>query len=55
LVHNNIIKNRNLDFLNFGDIEKIYRPPRYGSGQDGGHPQDRKFRKYITFEQAINV
>jgi hypothetical protein len=55
LVHNNIIKNRNLDFLNFGDIEKIYRPPRYGLGPDGGHRQDPKFRKYLTFEQAINV
>lgn len=54
-VHNDKIKEKNLQFKNFGCIEKLYRSPKYGSGPNGGHPADKLNRKYITFEQAINL
>ena len=54
-LHNNIIKKNNLNFLNFGNINKIYRPPKYGSGPNGGHIKDKYNRKYINFEEAINL
>uniref|UniRef100_A0A6C0HAG8 Methyltransferase FkbM domain-containing protein n=1 Tax=viral metagenome TaxID=1070528 RepID=A0A6C0HAG8_9ZZZZ len=52
-IHNDIIKQKNLEFKNFGDITKIYRSPRYGPGPKGGHRQDDHNRKYIKFEEAI--
>ncbi len=54
-VHNDIIKNKNLKFKNVDDIEKIYKPAGYGSGPNGGHIQDPYNRKYITFDEAINL
>ena len=55
LVHNDIIKNKNLQFLNIDDITKIYKPAGYGSGPNGGHTQDPKNRKFISFDEAINL
>ena len=55
LVHNDIIKNKNLKFLNIDDITKIYKPAGYGSGPNGGHAQDPHNRKFITFDEAINL
>lgn len=48
-LHNNIIKNRNLDFLNLGSIDKIYKPNRYA------YLSDHKNRTYIPFTQAFHV
>jgi len=50
-----IIQNANLQFKNLGDITKIYKPARYGFGPNGGHQQDPYNRKFISFEEAINV
>ena len=36
-----------------GDIEKIYNPPRYGNGPNGGHLPDPYNRRFISFEEAI--
>ena len=55
LIHNDIIKNKNLQFKNLGDITQIYKPARYSHGPNGGHPQDPSNRQYISFEEAINV
>jgi len=55
LIHNDIIKDKNLQFLNYGEIEKIYRPGGYGEGPNGGHRQDPYNRKYISFDEAINL
>ena len=55
LIHNDLIKNKNLQFKNFGDIAKIYKPAKYGSGPNGGHRQDSYNRQFISFEEAINV
>jgi len=54
-LRNDIINEKQLSFKNFGDIEKIYKRPRYGSGKNGGHTDDPHDRKYITFEEAINL
>jgi hypothetical protein len=55
LIHNNIIKDKNLKFKNIEDITKIYKPAGYGNGPNGGHREDHKNRKYITFDEAINL
>lgn len=52
LIHNDIIINKNLKFHNFGDIEKIYKSPKYGF-HGNGHPNDNLERKYLTFEECI--
>jgi len=54
-VHNDIIKNKNLEFMNMGNVDKIYRLPRYNGGPNGGHWHDVKNRQYITFEEACNI
>jgi hypothetical protein len=54
-VHNDIIHEKKLQFKNFGDITKIYRPAAYSWGPNGGHPQDQHNRKYITFDEAIDI
>jgi hypothetical protein len=54
-IHNDVIKNKNLDFKGMGDITQIYRPAGYGSGPNGGHPTDAKNRTYISFDEAIDV
>jgi hypothetical protein len=53
-VHNNILIN-NTHFANIGTIEHIYKPAGYGEGPNGGHPLDPHNRKYVTFEEAINL
>ena len=54
-VHNNILKNKNLQIKNLGDIEKIYRPARYGYGPYGGHIQDPYNRQFICFDEAMQL
>ncbi len=55
LIHNDILTNKELQFQNVGDITKIYKPPLYGYGPNGGHPQDPYYRDYISFDDAINI
>lgn len=54
-IHNNIINSKNLQIKNIEDITKIYKPPLYGNGPNGGHIQDTYNRPYISFEQAIKL
>ena len=54
-LHNDIIKNKQLNFLNMGIVDKIYKLPRYGCGPNGGHNPDPYNRKYLTFEEAIDL
>lgn len=53
MVHNDIIKKHNLQFNT--DIYKIYKSPKYSIGPNRGHPQDPTFRKYLSFENAMNI
>ena len=55
LIHNDLIKDKNLQIKNFGDIEKIYKPAKYSCGPNGGHPQDPYNRQFISFEEAIKL
>ena len=40
---------------NLDDVEKIYKPAAYSNGPNGGHPQDPHNRRYIHFDEAINI
>lgn len=53
LIRDEIITNRNLQFKNIGNIEKLYKPPNYGTGPNNGHTADAKNRKFIGFDEAI--
>ena len=53
LVRKELIVEKNLNFMNMGDVEKIYKLPKYGKGPNGGHPQDPLDRPYVSFEEAI--
>ena len=55
LIHNDIIISKKLNFKDINNINNIYKPAKYGSGPNGGHPQDSKNRKFITFNEAINL
>ena len=55
MVHNDIIKQKGLHFKNIGNIAKIYRPPKYANGPNGGHGADLQNRPYITFEEAMQL
>jgi len=50
-----IIKNKDLQIKNIGDITQIYKPPRYGIGPNGGNRQDPHNRQFISFDEAINL
>jgi hypothetical protein len=52
-INNDIIKNKNLNIKNIGNITELYKPAKYGSGPNGGHTQDPYNRQYITFDEAI--
>ena len=54
-IHNDLIKDKNLNFKNLGDITQIYKPAAYGDGPNGGHSQDPLNREYISFDEAMNV
>jgi hypothetical protein len=53
-VRNSLIKEKELHFKNINDIEKIYRPATYAKGPNGGHPQDRFNRRWVSFQDAMN-
>ncbi len=36
------------NFTNMNCVDLIYKPPRYGSGPNHGHPQDLKDRAYTS-------
>ena len=56
LVHNDIIKSKNLKFKNFGDLESIYKIHRHGYKiYNGGHEPDPLNREYITAEEAMKI
>lgn len=54
-IHNDILKNKELKFKNMGDIEKIYKPARYGRGPNGGHKKDPYNRIFISFDEAMKL
>ena len=53
-IRNDIISDKKLNFINVGNVDKLYKYPKYSYGPNGGHPQDLKLRKYITSEEAMD-
>ncbi len=47
-IRDDILEENNLHFKDVNDVAKIYRTPKYGTGPNGGHPQDVKNRKYLS-------
>jgi hypothetical protein len=47
-IRDDILKEKNIAFKNMNDVEKIYRPPTYGKGPNGGHRADPRNRSYLT-------
>ena len=48
------VQNRFLSFIEFNhvnQIELLYQTPKYGSGWNGGHPDDPLHRDYITYDE----
>ena len=39
-------------FMDYGNIEKIYREPKYGFRNTKGHPSDKHNRHYLTYKEA---
>lgn len=54
-IHDDIIRTKNLNIMNMGNITDIYKPSRYSSGPNGGHIQDPNFRQYISFNEAMDL
>ena len=49
-INNKFLK---FNFIHAGNVEKIYKYPKYNTGPNGGHPQDPYNREYIASEKAF--
>ena len=47
-IRDDILEKTGLVFKNMNDVSALYRKPTYGSGPNGGHPQDKKNRDYLN-------
>ncbi len=47
-VRDDFLKEKNLEFTNMNNVEKLYRHPKYGNGPNGGHRQDPRNREYLS-------
>jgi hypothetical protein len=54
-IHNDILVLMNEKILDYNNIEKLYKKANYSSGPNGGHPQDRYNRPYITSVEAMKL
>lgn len=52
-LRNDIIEEQKLEFKNVNEVEKIYVPPKYGTGPNGGHPEDMLKREYVCSGSVI--
>jgi len=53
-VRDDILKEKDLQFKDMNDPEKIYRLPTYGTGPNGGHREDPKNRPYIPSSELLD-
>jgi mannosyltransferase OCH1-like enzyme len=49
-IHNDNLKDHR--FKNVGDINKLYKPAKYGNGPNGGHIQDKYNRRFLSFDEV---
>lgn len=52
-IRSSILKDLDYKFKNAGNVKKIYRPPGYGSGPNGGHKADPQKRKFISSKEIM--
>jgi len=52
-IRDDILESRNLHFKDVNDVNNLYRTPKYGTGPNGGHPEDVKERKYLSSEELL--
>lgn len=48
-----LAEEKKLTFKNVDNVTEIYRPPIFGKGEDGNHPQDPKNRPYLTSSELL--
>jgi hypothetical protein len=46
-IRDDILLNLNQKFVNMNDVKVLYKKPR-GKGPNGGHPEDKQGRKYLS-------
>lgn len=44
---------KKIKFKNTNEVAKLYQAPKYGSGPNGGHPQDPENRKYLASKEIL--
>jgi len=55
LVCNEAIKSSNVEIKNVDDCNKIYMPPTYGTGPNGGHPIDKLNRPWTSSQIVLKT
>jgi hypothetical protein len=50
-VKDSVLEESPYTIKNMNDVNQIYKYPKYGSGPNGGHPQDELNREYTTTDQ----
>lgn len=53
-VRDDLLENSTVSFKNCNDVDKLYHPPTYGKGPNGGHRQDPKNRAYLRSTDLIH-
>ncbi len=53
-LRDDLVEKSEVHFLNINDVTKIYNPPRYGAGPNGGHVQDPLNRGFIGSQLLLN-
>ena len=54
-IKDSVIQERNLNFKNMNQVEKLYRPATYNLGPNGGHRPDLKNREYKTSKELLGL
>jgi hypothetical protein len=53
-IKDEVLQEKNLQFKNMNDVEKIYRSPMYGSGLNARYLKDMKDRLYLSSSEILN-
>jgi hypothetical protein len=43
---------KKFSFKNSGNVQKLYKSPKFGNGPNGGHREDHLHRQYFNFDEA---
>lgn len=53
-IRDDVLQKLDVSFKNMNDVEKLYHPPTYGKGPNGGHRADLKMREYVSSSDFLN-